>query len=185
MMLSRSLIKAAFVLATIFTLLVSTSKAHQSEACINETAVLHSNAIAMSSVAQITNGTLTCVKIDSVDTCSYFFSTGTIPDTFTFEAICSKEGGQPVISYFILTCTVNSTVDVPYSFEIPDCVGASCDTSVYPYELMNSTSQIESTLDDFKSLDDFKGLDDCFISTSSAPIIMGAKSFLLASTFLF
>jgi hypothetical protein len=59
MLLHRSPIKAAFALATIFSLLVSSSKAHEvNEACANETAIIQSDPTVLASIGEIINGTM-------------------------------------------------------------------------------------------------------------------------------
>jgi hypothetical protein len=153
---------AAFVLATISFFLVSTSGAQQSEACLNETVAIHTDATVL----------LCTTHGGSIVSCSYDFGN----QSANIDATCSAAGGQMVTSSFNVTCTVNNTAEVTYVFtNAPNCIGESCDPTLNQDELMNFTIQIERTLDDTK------GLEDCYFSPSSAPIIMGSKALLIIS----
>jgi hypothetical protein len=82
-----------------------------------------------------------------------------------------------------LTCTVNATTEATIMFaNSPNCIGQSCDASEDEHALMNFTDYIASALDQFQDLDDC--VITTSISTSSSPIIMGAKMFLIISSAL-
>jgi hypothetical protein len=190
MTLLRSPIKAAFVLATIFSLLVATSNADVSEACLNETDTIHSTESVLDSIKEVINGTIqledpsTCTTSGDTVSCSYDF--GDVQSNF--DTTCEAADGQVVTTEFTVTCKVNSTYVIEYAFaSTPNCIGESCSTSDAQSEIMNFTDQVVT------ALDDTKGLSDCsIVPASSAHFIVGAKAFLviinsalLASTFLF
>ena len=199
MMLIRSTTKAVlFALAvTIFLLHVSSSKAHESsehESCLNETAIIHSDAGVASAIEEAINGTLmledpsTCSSGSSTLTCTYDFNTA----SSNVDSVCTAAGGQYVVYAITLTCDVTTggtTNQVTYVFTNgQNCIGASCD----PTDDHENEETFSSRLAD--TLNNFTGIDNCYAAqvTSNAPPNWGAKTFLvtagallLASMFLF
>lgn len=199
MMLILSPTKAVFsaLAITVFLLLVSSSKAHESsESCLNETAIIQSNAGVASAIEAAINGTLTledpltCSSGSSTLTCSYDFEAA----SSNLESACAAAGGQYVEygqDVITLTCQVaanGTSTEVTYVFtNAPDCVGVSCDSDHDHENLEAFTDRIADMLNNFTAID------MCSVAqvTSLAPPTMGAKTLfvitgalVLASTFL-
>ena len=199
-MLIRSPTKAVFsaLAIIVFSLLVSSSKAHESsESCLNETAIIQSNADVASAIEAAINGTLTledpltCSSDSSTLTCSYDFEAA----SSNLESACMAAGGQYVEygeDVITLTCQVTvasgASTEVTYVFtNAPNCVGDSCDPEEDHENLEAFTDRIADMLNNFTAID------MCTVAqvTSLAPPTMGAKTLfvitgalVLASTFL-
>lgn len=175
--------KAAFALTAVFALLVSSSIADPSEACLNETAMVQSGEGVMSAWDEMLSGQLvvtpplTCSSGSGSTTCTYDFTTAQTD----FKAACTAAGGQTVMTSFTITCDVtqpNTTTPTEESFlftSTPSCIGASCDAADAQDLSKGLADNITSALDEFNYVD------DCAVSVSSAPTIRGAATFLLIS----
>jgi hypothetical protein len=183
MMLFRSPIKTFFALATICSLLVSSSEAATSEECLNETIMVQMDTNVASTIQKALNGTLTltdpstCTTSGNTLSCSYDFAA----TSSNLESTCETAGGQFVVHDLTITCDV-TVQGVAYvvtgdAKSAPSCIGTSCDPSQY---VENYTAYVEEFLNNSTALE------NCDVSTpSSAPSIRGAKAFLVITGTLF
>lgn len=183
MMLFRSPIKTFFALATVVSLLVSSSEAQSSQECVNETIMVQSDPNVASTIQEALNGTLTlqdpstCTADGSTFTCSYDFAT----TSSNVESTCEAAEGQFVVYDLSVTCDLSLPNGTTYevsadAMSAPSCIGTSCEPSQY---VENYTTYVAEFLNNSTLLE------NCVAIVSSAPTIRGAKAFLVITGTLF